>query len=236
VAQPHRRGAGVVGLTGDAQRLPRDALHVVHGADQATLGVQHRALFDVQFDESLRLRQRQGRLAQVADALQFVGEHGWPSMARVAWASARLRPAGIDQRAQHVGLEARAFLVGEHRHHQRMARREAGPVERCTTVNAGQHAVVAVVAATGCHGVDVRTGHHRRQVLEPIAPAEDIAHRIDLHAQAELAHPAANQVASGAIGIGQCQAAAATVAGVADAAQCLQPLQAGRPDRCAGVR
>jgi hypothetical protein len=71
----------------------------------------------------------------------------------------------------------------------------------------------------------VRAGHHRRQVFKAIAPAEDIAHRVDLHAQAQFAHPAADQVAAGAVGVGQRQAAAAAVAGVADAAQRLQALQ-----------
>ena len=154
MAQPHRRGAGVVGLAGDAQRLPRNALHVLHGPDQAAFGIQHRALLDMQFDKSLWPGQRQRGCAQVADALQFVGEHGAIDGARGVCIG-QAQAAGVDQRPQHVGLKARAFFVGEHRHHQRMTGGDARRVERPHDRQAGEHAVVAVVAATGGHGVDV---------------------------------------------------------------------------------
>ena len=51
VAQGHGGGPGVVGLAGDGQLGPRNALNAGHRANGDTLGLEHRALFHVQFYE-----------------------------------------------------------------------------------------------------------------------------------------------------------------------------------------
>ena len=76
VAHRHRRRAGVVRLAGDRQLLPRDALDAGDGADRDALGLEDRALLDVQLDEGVRRRTGARRRAEVADARQLVAEAG----------------------------------------------------------------------------------------------------------------------------------------------------------------
>jgi hypothetical protein len=63
-------------------------------------------------DERVWAIQRHGRLAGVADALELGAEHlavDRDGRQRVVeWET-----PGVDERAQHVGMEASAFLVGE---------------------------------------------------------------------------------------------------------------------------
>jgi len=50
VAEVHRGRAGVVGLPGDGELLPRDALHARDRSDGDALGLEHRPLLDVQLE------------------------------------------------------------------------------------------------------------------------------------------------------------------------------------------
>ena len=49
--QIHRRGAGVAGGAEDNRDQPRRAVDRVDDAERPALGLQHRALLDMQFDE-----------------------------------------------------------------------------------------------------------------------------------------------------------------------------------------
>ena len=56
---------------------PRDALHAFDDADVDPLGLEDRALLDVQFDEAVRRYGRRARQrAGEADAFEFVAESG----------------------------------------------------------------------------------------------------------------------------------------------------------------
>ena len=60
------------------------------------------------------------------------------------------------------GREAGALLVGEEGDGDRVRRGDAVLLERLDDLEPGEHAEVAVEAATGGDGVDVRAAHHRR--------------------------------------------------------------------------
>ena len=115
--------------------------------------------------------------------------------------------AGEHEAAEHVGLEARALLVGEEGDRQRPPGDDAGLVERLDDLEPGENAERAVVAPAGAHGVDVAAHHHRRAVLEAAAQADHIADRVDRDREAELAHPADDEVAALAVGVGEREAA-----------------------------
>ena len=65
----------MVRLADDAHLVPRDALKVLDSADRDPLGVEHRALLDVQLDVRVRPVQRQPGLAAIADARQAMAAH-----------------------------------------------------------------------------------------------------------------------------------------------------------------
>ena len=114
-----------------------------------------------------------------------------------------------NQRAQHVRGEAGTLLVGEEAHRQWMLGAHAGLAQRLQHLQPRQHAVVAVVASAGAHRVGVRARHHRRRIGPPAGlHAEDVADGVDGDRQTELAHPAHDQIAPLAVGVGQGQAAA----------------------------
>ena len=124
----HRRRAGVVGLTDDRQLLPRDALHALDDADRHSPRLEHRALLDVQLDErggcGAWARQRPG----VADPHELVTDCRTVDADDVERLLEGQAP-DIGERAHHVGLEARAFLVGEERHCEGSACRDARCLE-----------------------------------------------------------------------------------------------------------
>jgi hypothetical protein len=78
VAHPHRRRAGVVGLTGQREFGPGNALHALDRANRQTFRLQRRPLLDVQFDVSVDVRLADRRVAAIADALEFVA--GFPAV------------------------------------------------------------------------------------------------------------------------------------------------------------
>ena len=132
------------------------------------------------------------------------------------------QPAGVDQRAQHVGREAGALLVGEEGDGQRAGGRDAGLLQRLDDLQAGQHPVVAVEAPARAHGVDVGAGHDRRIPRRTSHSAHDVADGVDRDRQAQVPHPGHDQVAALAVVVGQGEAAAATVAGGAELRQRVQ--------------
>ena len=136
--------------------------------------------------------------------------------------------AGKDQAAEHVGLEARALLVGEEGDRQRPLGDDAGVVERLDDFEPAEHAERAVVMAAGRHGVDVAAHHHRRAVFLAAPHADDVADRVDRHRQPEFAHPLDDEVAARLVGVAERQAAHAAVRPRAFLGQPLQARQQPR--------
>jgi hypothetical protein len=67
--------------------------------------------------------------------------------------------------------------------------------------------------------------HHRREVLAAFAHADDVADRVDGHGEAELAHPAHQEVAAGAVVVAQREAAIAAAGQGADAVEAVEPAE-----------
>jgi hypothetical protein len=206
------------------QEMP---LQVFDRADGKAFDVEHRALLDVQLDEGVRIDGAGNGVAAIADARKLIAQH------RAVDGLHRQRivqphAAGIDERAQHVGREARTLLIGEHRDGERAARRDAGIVEALNDLEAGEHAVIAVVAAAGAHRVDMRAGHDRRHILLALAQGDDVADLVDPHVEAEFAHPGHDEVAALLVVVGQRQAAAAAALDGADLRQPVQPVHQAR--------
>ena len=76
MSKVHGGGASVIGLACDGQLGPRDPLNAGHRSDGHALGLQHRALLDVEFHERPGGRAGTRRGAPVADAVQFGTQHG----------------------------------------------------------------------------------------------------------------------------------------------------------------
>jgi hypothetical protein len=132
------------------------------------------------------------------------------------------------QRAEHVGCEAR-LLVGEERDDERPAA-ETRRVQRLDRFESAEHAEIAVVAPAGAHRVDVRACHDRRDVLGAASQSEHVADRVDRDLEAELAHPADDEVAARAVLVGEREPAAPAALDRADLGEPIEP-----PHQAVGV-
>ena len=112
-------------------------------------------------------------------------------------------PAREHEAAEHVGREPAALLVGEERDRERPLELDARGDHRLDHLEAGEHAERAVEAAAGRDGVDVAPGQHRRVGALGRPRADDVADLVDVDAQAEVAHPADDEIATAAIVVGE---------------------------------
>ena len=196
----------MVRLAGEREFGPGDALHAFDRADGEPLRLQRRSLLDVQLDIGVNVRLADRRVAAIADALQLLP--GFPAVdADRGQRRFERHRAGEHQAAEHVGLEARALLVGEEGDGQRPLGDHAGVVERLDHLEPAEHAERAVVTPAGRHRIDVAADHHRRAVFLAAPNADDIADRVDRDRQPELAHPLDDQVAARLVGVAEREAA-----------------------------
>ena len=221
-AEPHRRGARVVRLPRDPQLLPGNPLQVLDRADGDALRVQDGPLLDVQLHECMRRPSARLGIAGIADALELVAEPSTVDRAGVERLGKR-QAAGVDEGAQHIRLEACALLIGEDADGKRAPSNHAGLVERLHHLERAEHAVIAVIASTGAHGVDMRPAHHRRQFLASAALRDDVADCVDPHLESELAHPAENKIASGLVVVGERETTTGAVLALADLRETVEP-------------
>ncbi len=212
--QPHRRGAGVGRPADDRQLGPRDALHALDDADGDPLVLEDGPLLDVQLDVGVGHGRRRARhRAGVADALELVAEPGAVVDGTDVEGVLDRHAADVDEAAEHVGREAGALLVGEDADGDRAAGADVVLDQRLEHLQAGEHAEVAVEASAGGDGVDVRAGHHRRRRRVRARPGgDDVADVVDGDGQAEVVHPADDEVAAVAVGVGEGQAGAPLLA------------------------
>jgi len=215
-AQRHRRGAGMGGLAARTAFEPAHPLSRGHHPDGVARYLQHRPLLDMELQEAVPVARRAWRAAAVADPLQRIGE-GAPLIVTYSIRFLLRHCTGIDRRGHGGGAEARAFFVGPVDDFDRTRRLDAPVVERAHHFEAGQHAEHAIETATGRLGVQVAAGRHGRQVIPPArAPREHVAHSVDVDAAARLLAPAPEQVAAGAVLVGQRLPVAAAPGGGAD--------------------
>ena len=178
----------------------------------------------MQFDECLGHAERHRRLTTVANAFEFINQL-LPIDAARGEGCIQREPSDVDERTEHIRLEPRAFFVGKGSDDQRTSGRDARRVECANDFQATQYAQVAVVAAPGAHGVDVRAGHDGGQVFAARTHPEDVADRVDVHLQPGLTHPAGDQVAAVAVFIGQREAATCAILGHPQHCQSLEAFE-----------
>ncbi len=149
----------------------------------------------------------------VPDADQLVAEPGAVVDRRDVERALQRHAADVDEAAEHVRREAGALLVGEEGDGDRQAGLHAVLLEGLDDLEPGQHAQVAVEAAPGGDGVDVRAGHHGcGGGVGALAGGDDVADRVDRDVEPEIPHPADDEVAPVAVGIGEREAGRAVLA------------------------
>ena len=177
----------------DAQSERLVAAH--DDADIAALPVEMRRLLDVQLEVAVERAVAEGRLAGIADALEFVAEAEAGVILRVVHLRDR-QLARKCQRPHQRRAETGTFLVGPHDQLNRPARLNAAVVERSDRLQAAHHAKHAVVPAAANLRVEMAADGDRGEArIGPRPSREDVADRIDLDGTAGLARPADEQVA-----------------------------------------
>lgn len=204
-----------------SQQIPLDA---GHGAEAAALALQHRSLLDVQFE--IGMRRQEARLLRpvIADALQLMAEHGAVGVL-LGMGSVDAHAAGPDIGTEHVGMEARALLIGEGDHRHVAFRRHSGIAQRRQHLDAADDAERPVEASPGADRVDMRAHDHRRPVLLALQDADDVADRIDPDVEAERSQLADQPISSLLVLIRQRQPPAAALRRRADPRQGRQPRE-----------
>ena len=200
--------------TGDRQLRPGDPLHSFDDPDRHAFVLEDRPLLDVQLDVGVRRRRRGAReRTGVADADELVAEAGAVVGRRDIERLLEGHAPDVDEAAEHVRGETGALLVGEEGDADRPASRDAERLQRLDDFEPGEHTEVAVEPAARGDCVDVRSGHHRRRAgIGAGASADDVADGVDGDGEAEIAHPAGDEVAALAIGLGEGKSGTAELA------------------------
>ncbi len=185
--------------------------------------LEDRTLLDVQLEVGPEWAGDAGLGAQIADALELVAETESVPVPCVVGVFEWNFP-GHDAGTDHGGLEARALLVGEDGHGDRMPRLGLLVVERADRLERAEDAQLAVVPPARRHRIGVRAHHDRGQAVRSRARAEDIAHLIDRDGEPGLAHPADKQIAAAPIVVRQRHAGEPALGGGADLAQRVHAL------------
>lgn len=178
-------------------------MQILHRADRQTFALQHRPLFDMQFEIGMRLEEAGLPVAGIADAGEFLPEH-----AAIGADSRQHRfgidAAGVDQRAHHVGGIAYTLLIGERGDRDRARRRKVRCLERLDHLQPGKHAVAAVIDTCIDDGVDMRADEQRclPGVFRALPDAEYVADQVDGDIEPGLPQPADEEVAALFVGVG----------------------------------
>ena len=199
----HRRRAGMRLLAGEPHLEPPEPLAVGDDADILALGLQDRALFDMQLEKRLHLAGADRLVAGPANALQLVAERlAVGVLAGIG--PFKLVDAGEDARGQHGGREAGALLVGPVRDHDRVPRLDAEVVQRADDFEPPQHPQNPVILAARRLGIEM-AAHIDRQGLGigPLAAGEHGAHPVHAHRTARRLAPLLEERPALAIGIRQ---------------------------------
>jgi hypothetical protein len=191
-AQVHRCGAGVGGLAGEAEAVALVADRPAHRGDGDALGLQHRALLDVELQVGAQPLAASLRLADAVEVDAVLGDHlAQHAAVRVAQLARRrgVQGARHGRASEQAAPEARALLVGEV-DQGHAVRGAAQHLQR------GHHAQRAVEPPAAGDGVDVRA-HHGRAPRWAVAPARpQIRRRVDFDGDAvDLGQPRAQEVA-----------------------------------------
>ena len=199
----HGHGPGVAFVALDRHHEAALALAAQHHAHRLALGLEDRPLLDMGLEIGRHRVAADGLRAGIADALELPA-HGLAVGGGAAQSVVEVVLPGEDPGRHHARGKAHPFLVGPHDHVDRGLGLDPGVVQRAHHLEPGQDSVHAVELSTQGLGIEVASGHHRRQLLvSPGAPGEDVAHAVDAHLAPGFAAPDDEQITRFLIEVGQ---------------------------------
>ena len=202
----HRHRAGVPGHPGQPCREPRRARDCRDDANRQASLLQHRTLLDMEFEIAEQFAPRPRRRADVIGVEPEIGDrlaqgHSTPVP---GIERAFVKRAGDRAAAEQCRGETNALLVGKAHHLDRKWQSTPSPVQVGNAGNRRDQAERTVPFAGVDNRVVMRAQHQAWQARTlALITAADIADRIELRAHAGLAHPAHDEVGSGAVLSGQ---------------------------------
>ena len=203
LAHMHGGGACVAFLARHRAFDPAQPLPVGDDADLLALGLQNRALFDVQLEEGVHLARAHLFLTLPADPFEFIPEPLALGVHPVQRPVERVL-ARKYARGEHSGGVTRAFLVRPVGDDNRMLCLDIQIIQRADDLQAPQHAQDTIIFPTRRLGIKV-AAHIDRQCIRvrAFAPGEHVADLVDTHGAAGLFTPLLEQVAAFAVFIRQ---------------------------------
>ena len=211
----HRGRSGMRFLACQRDLKPVQPLPVGDDADIDILILEDRALFDMKLEEGGKPAGADLLVTDPADPLELAANR-LAGGVRPAIGPVQRVHAGKYARRHHRRRETRAFLVRPVDHLDRVARLDAGLVQRADDLQPGQHPEDAVVFSTGRLRVEMASHHHRRQRrVSALAPGEHGAHLVEPHFKAFRLAPCL--IETPPLGILVCQRLAVVAAGDAGA-------------------
>ena len=193
-------------MTGNAVDLHGAARDPVDGGDDAdrkSFLLEHRALFDVNFDVTERLIRRERFFATNATDRLPNAFKAWrrdtPS-SPISSRALKSNRAGQRLGAAERRGKAHALFIAERDDLDGERKALAGFVRCLHHFDGGDDPKRAVEPAGIAHGVDVGAKHQRqRSAVAPAIAADDAAERVDAGRHARLAHPLGDQIGCGPV-------------------------------------
>jgi hypothetical protein len=146
---------------GNLAVIPQHALAGIDDADGLALGLQNRALLDVQLDEAAELLEADRLVAAITDAVERLADGGALCvLSRQDVVGGEI--ADVSCGRHHRRRETRAFLVGPVDHADRRFGLDAGVVQRADHFQCAERSQDAVIFATGRLGVEMRADADRK--------------------------------------------------------------------------
>ena len=210
LAHMHGRRAGVAVLARHRAFDPAQALPVGDNADLFALGLEDRALLDVQLEHRVHFALADLFWALPADPLELVAK-AFALGVNPVIGPVEAVPAGENTRGEHGRGKARAFLVGPVGHDDWVLGLDPEVVHRADHLKAAENAQNTVILAASRLGIEVAADIDRQGLgVGPLAAGKHIADLVNRHCHAGRLAPALEQVAAFAVFIGQGLAVVAT--------------------------
>ncbi len=200
--QQHRHGAGMPGHAGETCRKSRRARYRRHHPDRQTLGFQHRALLDVEFQIG---KQFAAGPCGRADMVGIETESGERIAHRCSGAvpytkHALVERAGDRAAPQQRGSEPNAFLIGKACHLDGEGPSLPALVHGSDTGNRRDQTQRPIPFAGIAHRVVMRPQHQAGQArtISFVTPA-DVSDGVEVRNHSCLLHPRQQQIGRGAM-------------------------------------
>ena len=203
----HGGGARMAGRADDLALVSHAAIDAGHNAQRQMIFVEHRPLLDMDLNEPQVLCRVPANVGDVIDAQTRVlhGLSHGDALSVGLLQPLRLEVAHQGARPQEGGFVALSFFLGKCHHFNPERQTTLLLRELLHTGHGHKDTQAAVVFAAIANRVVVRSGHEKARAGHGrvVAP-HHIAHRVDLHVvKAAVAHPVADALCAGAVGVRQ---------------------------------